>query len=70
MDHDPTEETMKSKPKCNDDEIQAERYLQILNIGPVRYEPDGNIPPDFAINSTIAVNFTIFIFYKKSNLFE
>lgn len=33
----------------------AERYLTSLDLGEVVYEPDGNVPPDFAIAGTIAV---------------
>jgi hypothetical protein len=30
-------------------------YLESLRIGNVRYEPDGNVPPDFGIDRRIAV---------------
>lgn len=33
----------------------AETYLNQLALGTVKYEPDGNIPPDFSIHSTIGV---------------
>ncbi|MGZ0018805.1 hypothetical protein [Nitrosomonas sp. wSCUT-2] len=33
----------------------AQQYLRSLNIGTVIYEPDGNIPPDFAVGGRIAV---------------
>lgn len=33
----------------------AEKYLRELNIGDVRHEPDGNVPPDFVIGGRIAV---------------
>ena len=33
----------------------AHEYLQSLGIGPVVYEPDGNIPPDFSVGQHIAV---------------
>jgi hypothetical protein len=33
----------------------AERYLTSLGLGEVVYEPDGNVPPDFAIAGAIAV---------------
>jgi len=31
------------------------KYLDSLRIGNVRYEPDGNVPPDFVIDRRIAV---------------
>lgn len=33
----------------------ALQYLESLAIGPVEYEPDGNIPPDFLVDGRIAV---------------
>ena len=33
----------------------VDQYLRSLNIGPVVYEPDGNIPPDFSVSGNIAV---------------
>jgi hypothetical protein len=33
----------------------AQQYLESLEIGPVDYEPDGNIPPDFLVDGKIAV---------------
>lgn len=33
----------------------VEKYLQELGLGEVVFEPDGNIPPDFSINKSIAV---------------
>lgn len=37
------------------EELIAQRYLESLLIGDVVYEPDGNIPPDFAVNRATAV---------------
>lgn len=37
----------------NTDESIAERYL--LSLGDVQFEPDGNITPDFLLNSKIAI---------------
>ena len=31
----------------NHDEAIACRFLQSLNIGPVKHEPDGSVTPDF-----------------------
>lgn len=39
----------------NKSEQLAERYLTSLNLGKVVYEPDGNVPPDFAVGGSIAV---------------
>lgn len=36
-------------------ETAAEAFLLRLNLGPVVYEPDGNIPPDFRVGSDLAV---------------
>lgn len=33
----------------------AQMYLESLNLGPVLYEPAGNIPPDFLVAGRIAV---------------
>lgn len=33
----------------------VEKYLQELGLGEVVFEPDGNIPPDFSINKSIAI---------------
>jgi hypothetical protein len=33
----------------------AERYLKSLDIGEVVYEPDGKVPPDFLVDSRIAI---------------
>ena len=35
--------------------LLADRDLRSLELGPVVYEPDGNVPPDFAIDGSIAV---------------
>ena len=37
------------------EEQTAETYLKSLDIGDVVFEPDGNIPPDFLLNGTIAI---------------
>ncbi len=39
----------------NQDELIVKQYLDGLGLGPVEFEPDGNIPPDFVVNRTIAV---------------
>ncbi len=39
----------------DDTETLALKYLESLNLGPITFEPDGNIPPDFAIDRRIAV---------------
>ncbi len=39
----------------NESETLAERYLNTLGIGEVVFEPDGNIPPDFVVGESIAV---------------
>lgn len=33
----------------------VERYLKGLGLGPVQYEPDGNVPPDFLLDGRIAI---------------
>jgi hypothetical protein len=33
----------------------AKAYLDTLGLGPVQYEPDGNVPPDFLVGGRIAV---------------
>ena len=42
-------------PKMDDSEKVAHAYLLNLARGAVVYEPDGNLPPDFSVNGTIAV---------------
>lgn len=37
------------------EERVAETYLKSLGIGEVVFEPNGNIPPDFLLNGTIAI---------------
>jgi hypothetical protein len=37
------------------EEISAKKYLESAGFQNILYEPDGNIPPDFLIDSTIAV---------------
>ncbi len=39
----------------NDSERTVHQYLASLQIGPVAYEPDGNVPPDFLLDGRIAV---------------
>jgi len=39
----------------NRSEEHAQRYLQHLGLKGIRYEPDGNQPPDFATDDSIAV---------------
>lgn len=39
----------------NDSERTIHHYLTTLRLGEVRYEPDGNVPPDFLIDGRIAV---------------
>lgn len=39
----------------NAEEQIAETYLKLLDIGDVKFEPNGNIPPDFSINGYIGV---------------
>jgi len=41
--------------KMKDSEKLADLYLKSLGVGDVQFEPDGNIPPDFAIDARIAV---------------
>lgn len=36
-------------------EALAKRYLDTLDLGPVVFEPDGNVPPDFALKGNVAV---------------
>jgi len=36
-------------------ETLALKFLDSLNLGPISFEPDGNIPPDFLIGNRIAV---------------
>ena len=33
----------------------ASEYLATLGFNDIQYEPDGNVPPDFVLNKTIAV---------------
>jgi hypothetical protein len=37
------------------EEINAKKYLESQGFKKILYEPDGNIPPDFLIDSTIAI---------------
>jgi hypothetical protein len=37
------------------EEISTNKYLKNLYGGNVVFEPDGNIPPDFLVNSVYAV---------------
>jgi len=39
----------------NQEEKTAEKYLVGLSRGVVKFEPDGNIPPDFSLASTIGI---------------
>jgi hypothetical protein len=39
----------------NHSEKLAAEYLRYCGFQDIRYEPDGNIPPDFLVNNTIAV---------------
>ena len=39
----------------DDSERLAHQYLTSLELGRVTYEPDGNVPPDFAVDDRIAV---------------
>ena len=39
----------------DDSERLANLYLRDLNLGPVVFEPDGNIPPDFSVGGHIGV---------------
>ena len=39
----------------NRDESIAETFLKSLGLGTVTYEPDGNISPDFLLDSRIAI---------------
>ncbi len=41
--------------KRNKDEIRAGKYLQTLNFTEVKYEPLGNVTPDFLLDKTVAV---------------
>jgi|SRR5664280_227511 len=36
-------------------ELLAKHYLESLHLGPVVFEPDGNVPPDFLLDGRIAV---------------
>jgi hypothetical protein len=46
---------VESQPRVNPSERLAQQYLEALALGPVNYEPDGNIPPDFLLGGSIAV---------------
>ena len=37
------------------EEKTAEKYLSALSLGPVTYEPDGNVPPDFKVGKSLGV---------------
>lgn len=37
------------------EEETAREYLERLDLGSVRFEPDGNIPPDFSVGTSTAV---------------
>jgi hypothetical protein len=39
----------------DDTEAHVKRYLEHLDIGPVVFEPDGNVTPDFLVGGRIAV---------------
>ncbi|WP_417491937.1 hypothetical protein [Maricaulis sp.] len=39
----------------NEDEERAQEFLKRLGFAELRYEPDGNVPPDFLCNKSIAV---------------
>ncbi len=39
----------------NRDETLVKQFLTSLDMGPITYEPDGSIPPDFLVNGRIAV---------------
>lgn len=39
----------------DDSEKLAEQYLRTLDYADVRYEPDGNIPPDFSLDGVVGV---------------
>lgn len=41
--------------QMNQEEKTAEKYLVGLSKGVVKFEPDGNIPPDFSLASTIGI---------------
>src|SRR3990167_3153303 len=41
--------------QMNQEEKTAEKYLVGLSRGVVKFEPDGNIPPDFSLASTIGI---------------
>lgn len=41
--------------QMDDSETLAEAYLRSLGYADVRYEPNGNIPPDFLVDGRIAV---------------
>ena len=36
-------------------EEAVDRFLRGLEVGDVRFEPDGNVPPDFLVDERIAV---------------
>lgn len=46
---------MKDIKLTNYDEKIAFQYLNKLQLGEIVYEPDGNVPPDFLVNRSIAV---------------
>lgn len=37
------------------EERKAQHYLEGLNLGSVQFEPDGNVPPDFSVGASTAV---------------
>src|SRR5712692_1006971 len=39
----------------NDSERSVYQYLKSQGLGPVVYEPDGKVPPDFLVDGRIAV---------------
>lgn len=42
-------------PRVDASERLVRAYLESLQLGPVNFEPDGNIPPDFLVDGRIAV---------------
>ena len=42
-------------PEMNEEEKIAANYLHSLGFGDVKFEPDGNIPPDFSIGKSVGV---------------